>query len=46
MTVKCTSSNPDKIKMELYEAGGKTALITTMELNPNGTIAGDSITWV
>lgn len=39
VTVTCTSSNPDKIKMELYEAGGKTAL-TTMELNPNGTTTG------
>lgn len=39
VTVTCSSSNPDKIKMELYEAG-ETKVLTTMELNPNGTTTG------
>lgn len=39
VTITCNSSNPDKIKMELYEAGG-TKILTTLELNPNGTTTG------
>lgn len=37
--VTCTSSNPKKIKMELYRAG-ETTCRTTFELNPNGTTYG------
>ena len=39
VTVTCNSSNPDKIKMELYEAGG-TKVLATLDLNPNGTTTG------
>lgn len=39
VSVTCTSSNPNKIKMELYRAG-ETTCCATLELNPNGTTYG------
>lgn len=39
VSVTCHSSNPGKIKMELYEAGEDTCL-ATFELNPDGTTLG------
>lgn len=39
VSVTCSSSNPDKIKMELYKVGG-TSCLATLDLKPNDTTTG------